>query len=113
MKKLIVNFKSAADLLRVTAIVVLLGFLPFVPDSQAQESTAQTEQTSSQQQAEQAAAAPKHKDKTFFEVLKDGGIVMIPLAAVSVYMLTLIIDSVRRIQNKVVCPPDIVNLLRS
>ena len=38
---------------------------------------------------------------------------MIPLAAVSVYMLTLIIDSVRRIQNKVVCPPDIVNLLRS
>ena len=38
---------------------------------------------------------------------------MFPLAAVSVYMLTLIIDSVRRIQNKVVCPPDIVNLLRS
>ena len=38
---------------------------------------------------------------------------MIPLAAISVYMLTLIIDSVRRIQNKVVCPPDIVNLLRS
>jgi biopolymer transport protein ExbB len=38
---------------------------------------------------------------------------MFPLAAVSVYMLTLIIDSVRRIQNKVVCPPDTVNLLRS
>ena len=38
---------------------------------------------------------------------------MFPLAAVSVYMLTLIIDSVRRIQNKIVCPPDIVGLLRS
>ena len=49
------------------------------------ESSAPTEQTSPEQQGEQAAA-PKHKDKTFFEVLKDGGIVMIPLAAVSVYM---------------------------
>ncbi len=36
---------------------------------------------------------------------------MFPLGAVSVYMLTLIIDSVRRIQNKVVCPPDVVNFL--
>ena len=65
------------------------------------------------QQAEQPATAPHKKDKTFLEVLREGGIVMFPLGAVSVYMLTLIIDSVRRIQNKVVCPPDIVNLLRS
>jgi biopolymer transport protein ExbB len=93
-------------------MAVLIGFLPFVPNSQAQESPAATEQTSPEQAGEQAAA-PKHKDKTFFQVLRDGGIVMFPLAAVSVYMLTLIIDSVRRIQNKVVCPPDIVNLLRS
>ena len=112
MKKLTVNSRPVAGALGVATIAVLLGFLPMVPHSQAQESPASTEQASSQQPGEQATA-PKHKNKTFFEVLKEGGIAMIPLAAVSVYMLTLIIDSVRRIQNKVVCPPDIVNLLRS
>lgn len=59
-----------------------------------------------------AAEAPHHKDKTFLEVLKEGGIVMVPLAAVSIFMVALIIDSVRRIQNKVVCPPEIVATLR-
>ena len=112
MKKSIVNSRFIAGVLGVAIIALLLGFLSFVPNSQAQESPAPTEQTASQNQGEPAGPA-KHNDKTFFEVLKEGGIVMIPLAAVSVYMLTLIIDSVRRIQNKVVCPPDIVNLLRS
>jgi biopolymer transport protein ExbB len=112
MKISIANSRSFAGVMRVAALAALLGFLPFVLDSQAQESPAPAEQTASPQQSEQPAAA-KHKDKTFFQVLREGGIVMIPLAAVSVYMLTLIIDSVRRIQNKVVCPPDIVNLLRS
>lgn len=112
MKKSIVNSRSVAGLFGVATIAVLIGLLPFMPNSQAQESPAPTEQAAPQQQGEQAAA-PKHKDKTFFQVLRDGGIVMFPLAAVSVYMLTLIIDSVRRIQNKVVCPPDIINLLRS
>jgi biopolymer transport protein ExbB len=112
MKKSIVNFRSVAGVFSLTTIAVLIGFLCFLPNSQAQESPAPTEQSSPEPQGEQAAP-PKHKDKTFFEVLKEGGIAMIPLAAVSVYMLTLIIDSVRRIQNKVVCPPDIVNLLRS
>ncbi len=112
MKISIVNSRSVAGVFGVAALAVLLGFLPFVPNSQAQEPPATAEQTAAPQQSEQSAA-PKHKDKTFFEVLREGGIVMIPLAAVSVYMLTLIIDSVRRIQNKVVCPPDIVNHLRS
>jgi biopolymer transport protein ExbB len=112
MKISIANSRSFTGVMRVAALAALLGFLPFVLDAQAQESPAPAEQTASPQQSEQPAAA-KHKDKTFFQVLRDGGIVMIPLAAVSVYMLTLIIDSVRRIQNKVVCPPDIVNLLRS
>jgi biopolymer transport protein ExbB len=112
MKTSIANSRSVAGVVRVAALVALLGFLSFVPNSQAQESPAAAEEAASSQQTEQAAA-PKHKDKTFFEVLKEGGIVMIPLAAISVYMLTLIIDSIRRIQNKVVCPPDVVNLLRS
>ena len=112
MKKSIVNSRSIASVIVLATIAVLIGLLPFVPNSQAQESSAPAEQTAPQQQGGQAAA-PKHNDKTFFQVLRDGGIVMFPLAAVSVYMLTLIIDSVRRIQNKVVCPPDIVNLLRS
>ena len=112
MKTSIVNSRSVASVIRVAALAALLGFLPFVLSSQAQESPASAEQAASPQQTEQAAA-PKHKDKTFFQVLKEGGIVMVPLAAVSIYMLTLIIDSVRRIQRKVVCPPDTVNLLRS
>ncbi|MGA7904965.1 MAG: MotA/TolQ/ExbB proton channel family protein, partial [Terrimicrobiaceae bacterium] len=78
-----------------------------------QEASAEQSASPAAQQAEQPAAAAHKKDKTFLQVLKEGGIVMFPLGAVSVYMLTLIIDSVRRIQNKVVCPPDIVNLLRS
>ncbi|HEY5779210.1 MAG TPA: hypothetical protein VIT00_10765, partial [Terrimicrobiaceae bacterium] len=105
MKKSIVNSSSAAGVIRIVALAVLLGFVPFVLDSQAQESPAPADQAASEQAAGQQPAAPKHKDKTFMEVLREGGIVMIPLAAVSVYMLTLIIDSVRRIQNKVVCPP--------
>jgi biopolymer transport protein ExbB len=115
MKTSIVHSKSFAGAFRLAALVALLGFLPSVPELRAQEAPASTEQTASPaaQQAEQPAASAHKKNKTFFEVLKDGGIVMFPLAAVSVYMLTLIIDSVRRIQNKVVCPPDIVNLLRS
>ena len=60
-----------------------------------------------------APAATPHHGKTFFEVIRDGGIVMVPLIGISIYMVALIIDSVRRIQNKVVCPPDLVNLLRS
>lgn len=60
-----------------------------------------------------AAPAPHRRDKTFLEVLRDGGIVMIPLAAVSMFMVALTIDSVRRIQNKVVCPPELVATLRS
>lgn len=62
--------------------------------------------------ASPAAAAHAHKDKTIFEVLKEGGIVMIPLAAVSIFMVALIIDSIRRIKSKVACPPEIVNTLR-
>ncbi len=107
MKTSIANSRSVAGVVRVAALVALLGFLSFAPNSQAQESPAAAEQAPA---AAEQAAAPKHKDKTFFQVLREGGIVMIPLAAISVYMLTLIIDSIRRIQNKVVCPPDIVNL---
>ena len=115
MKTSIVNCKSFAGVFRVALLAVLLGSLTFILDLQAQEAPASPEQTASSQaqQGEQTAPGGHKKDKTFFEVLREGGIAMIPLAAVSVYMLTLIIDSVRRIQNKVVCPPDIVNHLRS
>ena len=114
MKTSIVNSKSFAGVFRLAVLAALLGILSSVMDLRAQEAPASDGQSASSatQQAEQPAGAHK-KDKTFFDVLRDGGIVMFPLAAVSVYMLTLIIDSVRRIQNKVVCPPDIVNLLRS
>ena len=105
MKTSTVNSKSFAGAFRLAVLAILLGFLPLVPDARAQEAPVSTEQSASlAPQAQQPPAGSHRKDKTFFEVLKDGGIVMFPLAAVSVYMLTLIIDSVRRIQNKVVCP---------
>ncbi|HET7238359.1 MAG TPA: hypothetical protein VFI76_04995, partial [Terrimicrobiaceae bacterium] len=82
MKTSIANSRSVAGVVRVAALVALLGFLSFLPNSQAQESPAAAEQApaaaeqaASSQPTEQAAA-PKHKDKTFFEVLKEGGIVM-------------------------------------
>ncbi len=62
---------------------------------------------------EAAGAHSAHKEKTFIDVLKEGGIVMIPLGLVSVYMLTLIIDSARRIRIPVVCPPHVVSILRA
>ena len=45
MKKSIVNSRSVAGVLGLTTMAVLLGFLPFVTDSQAQESPAPAEQT--------------------------------------------------------------------
>jgi biopolymer transport protein ExbB len=111
MKTLIVNSNSFARAFRLAVLVVLLGFLPSVLELRAQEASADASPAA--QEAEQSAASAHKKEKTFLQVLKEGGIVMLPLGAVSVYMLTLIIDSVRRIQNKVVCPPDVVNLLRS
>ena len=109
MKILIVSSKRIAGAVRLAVLVALLG-----PLRRSRTRAAEPTQPSCRRrQLEPPAAAGAHKkDKTFFEVLKDGGIVMF-LGAVSVYMLTLIIDSLRRIQNKVVCPPDIVNLLRS
>ena len=112
MKTSTVNFKPFSRACGLSLLVVLLGFLPL--ELRAQEASPTKDSSSAEQQAEQPAATGAHKkEKTFFQVLKEGGIVMFPLAAVSVYMLTLIIDSVRRIQNKVVCPPDVVNHLRS
>jgi biopolymer transport protein ExbB len=112
MKILIANSSRLRGAFRLTVLVALLGFQLVSVQLRAQEPTP-TESATARQPEQPAAASADKKDKTFFEVLKDGGIVMFPLGAVSVYMLTLIIDSIRRIQNKVVCPPDIVNLLRS
>src|SRR3989338_4846823 len=39
------------------------------------------------------------KDKTFIDVLKDGGIVMYPLGLLSVVMVTLILDGFYRLRN--------------
>jgi biopolymer transport protein ExbB len=111
MKKLIVTSNRSGGAVRIALLVALLGFLAIVSKVGAQEPAPTASPAA---QSEQSATPAAHtKDKTFFQVLKDGGIVMFPLGAVSVYMLTLIIDSLRRIQNKVVCPPDIVNHLRS
>jgi hypothetical protein len=55
MKKSIANSRFIAGVLGVALIALLLGFLSFVPNSQAQESPAPTEQTASQSQGEPAA----------------------------------------------------------
>lgn len=88
-------------------IMMAAGWLALssLPLARAQEAAAP---------APAATAEVAHKkDKTFFEVIRDGGVVMIPLGLVSMYMVALIMDSLRRIRNNVVCPPETVNLLRS
>ena len=52
------------------------------------------------------------KDKTFIDVLKDGGIIMYPLGLISVLMVGLLIDSSIRLRNVKLAPPDLVQFLR-
>lgn len=92
-----------AGIARVALLAIFVGLLSLLPQARAQDAPAEP--------GVPTAAAP-HKDKTFFTVLKDGGIIMIPLGLVSVFMVALIIDSIRRIQPKVACPPDIASQLR-
>ncbi len=55
----------------------------------------------------------KHgKDKTFWDVIKDGGVIMIPLGMISVFMVGLLIDSFMRLRNVKLAPPDLVQALR-
>ena len=54
----------------------------------------------------------QEKDKTFWELLQDGGIVMYPLGLISVLMVGLLIDSFMRLRNVKLAPLDLVQFLR-
>lgn len=63
-----------------------------------------------------AGAAPeakKEKDKSFMDVVKEGGIMMIPLFATSVALMTLIIDGFIRLRNSKLAPPELVEQVRA
>jgi biopolymer transport protein ExbB len=66
---------------------------------------------------EPAAAAPaadtKHHDKNLMEVIKEGGVIMIPLALVSAAMLTIIVIEGITLRRKKLVPDDQVATLRS
>ena len=55
-------------------------------------------------------AAPK--DKTFFEVIKQGGFMMIPLGLTSVLMFTLVMDAAIRLRNAKLAPPVLIESLK-
>jgi len=58
-------------------------------------------------------AASKKRDKSFFQVLVEGGFVMIPLAVCSALALALITDGFIRIRNLRVAPPALVEQIRN
>lgn len=60
-----------------------------------------------------AAEKPASSDKTFWQVIKQGGIMMIPLGLTSVTMIALVIDSLLKLRNDKMAPPDLVEQLRS
>lgn len=53
------------------------------------------------------------QDKTFFQVLKQGGVVMIPLGLTSIVMVALIIDGFMRLRNSKMAPVELVEQLRA
>jgi biopolymer transport protein ExbB len=59
------------------------------------------------------AADTKHHAKSLWEVVKEGGIIMIPLALVSAAMLTLIIIEAMTLQRKKLVPDEQVATLRT
>ncbi len=61
---------------------------------------------SAQEAAAAAAAAPAVIKRSLFEVLKDGGMIMIPLAGFSIAMVWLIIDCAQRTGIKRLIPAD-------
>ena len=60
-----------------------------------------------------AAAAPAHHDKTLFEVIQAGGIMMIPLLTVSVLMVGLVIMGFVTLNRKKLVPDADVAQLRA
>jgi biopolymer transport protein ExbB len=56
--------------------------------------------------------APEH-DKTLWETIKEGGVIMIPLGLTSLVMLALIIDAFMRLQNTKLAPPALAERLRT
>src|ERR1051325_1448259 len=71
----------------------------------------------SQPEASAPAAAksekPSAKDKTFWEVIQQGGFMMIPLGLTSVTMIALVIDGLVRLRNDKLAPPALVDQVRA
>jgi biopolymer transport protein ExbB len=60
-----------------------------------------------------AATKPPANDKTFWQVVLQGGIMMIPMGLTSVTMIALVIDGFMRLRNEKLAPPQIVENMRS
>src|SRR5437867_2477559 len=62
-----------------------------------------------------AAKVEKHagSDKKFWEVVLQGGFMMIPLGLTSVTMVALVIDGFMRLRNDKMAPPALVEQVRS
>ena len=60
--------------------------------------------------AEAEKVAPK--DKTFWDVIKQGGFMMVPIGLTSVLMISLVIDAALRLRNAKLAPPILVESLQ-
>lgn len=99
--------------LKKLALCAALFFTPALVVLAQDPATPPAPASSSGEQAKPGEKEAGHKGKTFVTVIKEGGIIMWPLIAISIYMLTLIIDSIKRIRPATAAPPDIVNTLRT
>ena len=59
-------------------------------------------------EAEKIAA----KDKTFWDVIKQGGLMMIPIGLTSTLMISLVLDAALRLRNDRLAPPVLIGALR-
>jgi biopolymer transport protein ExbB len=63
--------------------------------------------------AEAPAAAGQHQDKDLWTVLKEGGVIMIPLGLVSAVMITIIVIEAMTLRRKKLVPDEQVATLRN
>jgi biopolymer transport protein ExbB len=60
-----------------------------------------------------AASSHSGEDKTLWGMVKQGGFMMIPLGLTSVIMFALIGDSIARLRNSQLAPPDLIHQLQA
>jgi biopolymer transport protein ExbB len=101
------DMKNAHKLLLVLGLLIMAAALPA---AWAQGTSAAAAAAAP---APGAPVKPPHKDKTLIQVIKDGGVMMIPLLATSVIMMALVMNGFISLKKKKLVPDQDLIQLRS